>query len=166
MQVWRSVTKRKLLRIQNYIFCVLSVYCTLHCLGVKVGSLQIYRDYNGIVDSWIQLLTEVHNRHSIITDSKITDSGIADRKLQNRKADSKITDSRIADRKLQNKKANSWIVDSGIIVDRIIIDSKIAELNCAQWNHSRQRNAQIISFLLSTSCLAVNLEQNYAQKIL
>ena len=143
MQAWRSVTKRKLLRIQNYIFCVLSVYCTLHCLGVKVGSLQIYRDYNGIVDSWIQLLTEVHNRHSIITDSKITDSGIADRKLQNRKAD-------------------SWIVDSGII----ITDSKIAELNCAQWNDSRQRYAQIISFLLSTSCLAVNLEQNYAQKIL
>ena len=75
---------------------------------MKVGSLQIYRDYNGIVDSWIQLLTEVHNRHSIIiTDSKITDSGIADRKLQNRKADSKITDSRIADRKLWNRKADS-----------------------------------------------------------
>ena len=86
-----------------------SVSClsTVHCTVWEWKLVLCSRHYSGIVDSWIQLLTEVHNRHSIITDSKITDSGIADRKLQNRKADSKITDSRIADRKLWNRKADS-----------------------------------------------------------
>ena len=70
-------------KITYSLSCLSAVHCTVWEWKLVLCR---YRDYNGIVDSWIQLLTEVHNRHSIITDSKITDRIIADRKLQNGKA--------------------------------------------------------------------------------